>query len=127
MELVRGRPFLPVVRQSSAHSAGRLLQPVRERAAQWIWIAFVMVQALDGGMTFLGIHTFGTPIEANPIISWYVSAMGPGLALLAAKSFAVACGIALHLAARHRTLAALACTYLVAAVGPWLHLLWSHS
>jgi hypothetical protein len=40
------------------------------RAAQAIWIAFVLVQALDGVMTFVGMHTFGLSIEANPLIAW---------------------------------------------------------
>jgi uncharacterized membrane protein len=126
MELVGGRPFLPDVTRWSEHRGGRLLQPARESAAQWIWIAFVLVQALDGGMTFVGIHMFGPPIEANPLVAWYVSAMGPAFALCAAKLFAVGCGITLYLAARHRTLAALALTYVVAAVGPWVHLFWRH-
>jgi Domain of unknown function (DUF5658) len=126
MELVGGQPFVPVTRRWPESRAGRRLQPLRQRAAQWIWITFVLVQALDGGMTFLGMHTFGTPIEANPLIAWYVSAFGPAFALFAAKLFAVACGIMLHLAERHRTLAALAFTYLVAAIGPWIHLFWYH-
>ena len=37
-----------------------------------------------------------------------------------------ACGAALYLTAQHKTLAALALTYLVGAVGPWTHLFWSH-
>lgn len=106
---------------------GRTLQPAPERVAQSIWIAFVLVQALDGVMTFVGIQTFGTRIEANPLVAWYVHALGPALALFAAKLFAVGCGIALYLTARHRTLAALALTYLLGAVGPWIHLFWRHT
>jgi hypothetical protein len=105
-------------------SPGPRLLPGHETVAEAIWIAFVVVQALDGAMTFIGMQAFGIHIEANPLIAWYVSLLGPALALLAVKLFAVACGAALYLTARHRTLAVLALTYLVAAVGPWVHLFW---
>ena len=103
------------------------IRPKNEAFANGIWIAFVLVQALDGAMTFVGIHTFGTRVEANPLLSWYVSALGPATALWSAKLFAVACGAALHLTARFGMLAALALLYLLAAVGPWIHLFWRHA
>jgi hypothetical protein len=86
----------------------------------------VIVQALDGAMTFIAIRTVGTPIEANPILVWYVEALGPGLALTAAKLFAVGCGVALYLNDQHRTIAALAFVYMVGAIIPWIHLFWLH-
>ena len=113
MELA-GHPAIP----------GLLLQPSRVRAAQATWIAFVLVQALDGGMTLVGMQTFGMHIEANPLIAWYAYTLGPAAAVLGAKLFAVACGVALYLTARYRTIAALAFTYVLCAVGPWIHLLW---
>ena len=124
MELVGGRPFL--LPRSTDSGLGRLSRPTSLGAAELIWIAFVLVQALDGAMTFLGVQAFGTAIEANPLVAWYVSAFGPAVALAAAKLFAIACGIALHLTGRHGTLAALTCTYVVAAVGPWMHILWQY-
>lgn len=107
-------------------ASGPRLLPGRDSLAEAIWIAFVVVQALDGAMTFIGIQTFGTHIEANPLVAWYVWALGPAVALLAAKLFAVACGAALYLTAYHKTIAVLALTYLLGAVGPWIHLFWSH-
>ena len=98
--------------------------PRDQSLAAAIWIAFVVVQALDGVMTFIGIQAFGTQIEANPLVAWYVSMLGPAAALFAAKLFAVACGAALYLTAYHKTLAALALTYLLGAVGPWMHIFW---
>ena len=123
MEAVEHRMTTPVLPWTSPAS-GRRLVPGDGSFAEAIWIAFVVVQALDGAMTFVGIHTFGTYIEANPLLAWYMAALGPALALLAAKLFAVACGIMLYVTARHRTLAVLALTYLVAAVGPWMHIFW---
>jgi hypothetical protein len=95
--------------------------------AQGIWIAFVVVQALDGALTFVGIHTFGPRIEANPLVAWYVDALGPAFAVWAAKLFAVACGVALYLTAQYWTIAALAGLYVLAALGPWAHLFWQHA
>ena len=117
--------YLAVMEFVSHHMIpGFLMQPSRVRAAQATWIAFVLVQALDGAMTLIGMHTFGLDIEANPLISWYAYTFGPAIAVSAAKLFAVGCGIALYLTARYRTIAVLACAYLLCAVGPWVHLLW---
>lgn len=105
-------------------SPGPSLLPGHETVAEAIWIAFVVVQALDGAMTFVGMKAFGIHIEANPLIAWYVSMLGPALALCAVKLFAVACGVALYLTAQHKAIAVLALAYLLAAIGPWLHLFW---
>ena len=105
---------------------GRRLLPVHHGLAEAIWIAFVVVQALDGAMTFIGMNTFGMRIEANPLLVWYAQALGPALALAAAKLFAVACGAALYLTAQHKTLGALALMYVVGAIGPWIHVFLSH-
>jgi hypothetical protein len=105
---------------------GRSLLPGHHSLADAIWIAFVVVQALDGAMTFIGMNTFGMRIEANPLLVWYAQALGPALALAAAKLFAVACGAALYLTAQHKTLAALAFIYVVGAIGPWIHVFLSH-
>ena len=47
---------------------------------------FVLAQLSDGLLTYHGIATFGTEIEANPIVAWYVSTMGTGTALIAVKT-----------------------------------------
>jgi hypothetical protein len=125
MELA-GHRTIPDVLHSAVHYGGRMLQPTHVRAAQAIWIAFVLVQALDGVMTFVGMHTFGPSIEANPLIAWYAHALGPAVAISAAKLFAVGCGVALYLTAHYRTIAALALTYVLAALGPWIHVFLVH-
>jgi hypothetical protein len=114
-----------VEHRMTAHVLPRTAPAARDQSlAEAIWIAFVVVQALDGAMTFIGMRAFGTQIEANPLVAWYVTMLGPAAALFAAKLFAVACGAALYLADCHKTLATLALTYLLGAVGPWMHLLW---
>jgi len=87
-------------------------------------LAFVVAQALDGTLTYLGIATFGAGAEANPVVAWYVSAFGAGVGLAAVKSIAIACAATLHLNARHRILGGLTVLYLAGAVLPWTRVLW---
>src|SRR3989442_1843989 len=46
-------------------------------------LAFVIAQALDGALVYLGIAAFGAAAEANPVVAWYVSALGAGACLAA--------------------------------------------
>ncbi len=88
-----------------------------------IWLAFVVIQVLDGMLTVAGMYAFGTGVEANPLIEWYAGALGPAAAVCGAKLFAVGCGAILYVTARYRTMAALAALYVLCAIAPWLHLL----
>jgi uncharacterized protein DUF5658 len=86
-------------------------------------IVFLIAQASDGVLTYVGVSTYGLHIEANPLIGWLMTILGEGAALAAAKGAAVAFGIALHLSAVHRAVAALAVLYLAVAVFPWITIL----
>jgi hypothetical protein len=86
-------------------------------------IAFLIAQACDGVLTYVGVSLYGTTIEGNPLLGWLMDAMGQGAALATAKALAGALGIALHLAGVHRVVAALAAFYLVVAVAPWMAIL----
>jgi uncharacterized protein DUF5658 len=86
-------------------------------------VVFLLLQACDGVFTYVGVRIYGTPIEGNPLIGWMMDAMGQGLALAAAKGVAGAFGIALHLTAVHRLVAALALLYFAVAIVPWLAIL----
>ena len=97
--------------------------PRRLTNAEIAWLAFVAVQALDGMMSYVGVHAFGHGIEANPLIGWYLAAVGPAAAFLGAKLFAVACSAVLHRTGRHQWVVALTAVYVVFAVGPWIHVL----
>ena len=68
-----------------------------------VFVIFVLAQLADGILTYVGLHAFGQSIEANPILSWYIAALGAGIALSIAKTIAVGCASTLHLKARHRT------------------------
>ena len=69
-------------------------------------LVFVVVQGLDGALTYLGVHIWGISIEANPLVSSAVSMAGVGAGLAAAKLFAV--GLAL-----------LSVFYIAVAILPW--------
>jgi len=96
----------------------------RAQFGNWALGAFLIAQALDGALTYLGVVTFGVGIEANPIVAWYVTAVGAGLALIGVKLLAVACAAALHWQEMHRTLGALTVLYLAAAILPWARVFW---
>jgi uncharacterized membrane protein len=87
-------------------------------------VVFLLAQASDGVLTYVGVRVYGPHIEANPLISWMMLTLGEGIALATAKLAAGLFGIVLHLSAVHRAVAVLAAFYLVAAVMPWLAILY---
>ena len=77
-------------------------------------------------MTYLGVLTWGTSIEANPIIGTAMSAFGPGTTLAVAKLIAMGFGIVLHLQLFHTAVAVLTGFYVAVSIVPWtaLFLVW---
>jgi uncharacterized membrane protein len=86
-------------------------------------LVFLIAQASDGVLTYVGVSTYGRHIEANPLIGWLMTMIGQGAALATAKGAAVFFGIALHLSAVHRAVALLAVLYIAVAVLPWVAIL----
>ena len=84
-----------------------------------IVVGFMLVQCLDGVLTYLGVTVWGLGIEANPLISSAVSAAGLGVGLFTAKLVAVGFGILLHLRRVHNLVALLTLIYLGIAILPW--------
>ena len=82
-------------------------------------ITFMVVQALDGVLTYLGVHVWGPSIEANPLISSAVSFAGVGAGVAIAKIFAVGLGMILHLRRVHGVVALLTAFYVAVAIVPW--------
>ena len=82
-------------------------------------ITFMVVQALDGILTYLGVHIWGPSVEANPLISSAVSVAGVGTGVAMAKLFAVGLGMILHLRRVHGVVALLTAFYLAVAIVPW--------
>lgn len=87
-------------------------------------VVFLLAQASDGVLTYVGVSMYGPAIEGNPLIAWLMRAMGEGPGLAAAKLTAGFFGIVLHLSAVHRVVALLALFYLVVAIAPWMVILY---
>jgi hypothetical protein len=83
-------------------------------------LAFLIVQALDGALTYVGLSTIGRVVEGNPLVASLMAAFGLGLGLTGAKLFAASLGIALHLFGAHRLIAALTAFYVAGAIVPWM-------
>ncbi len=86
-------------------------------------VLFLLAQAADGVMTYVGVTTIGVHIEANPVLTSLMVTFGQGTAVAAAKLVAAGLGISLHLIGVHRILAFLTGIYVVGAVLPWMGLL----
>jgi hypothetical protein len=86
-------------------------------------VVFLLAQASDGVLTYVGVSTFGPAIEGNPLVSWLMGALGCGAGVATAKVAAGLFGIMLHQSDVHKAVAVLAGFYLVVAVAPWLALL----
>jgi hypothetical protein len=87
-------------------------------AGDFIIVAFLVAQALDGALTYVGV-VGGGATEGNPLLSWYFTAVGIGPALAGAKLLASACAVGLHISRAHPVLAALTVLYVRAAIVPW--------
>ena len=96
----------------------------RSRFGDAVIVLFLLAQAADGVMTYVGVTTFGVHLEANPLLASLMDVFGYGTAVTGAKVVASGLGISLHLVGVHRILAILTGVYLVAAVLPWAGLLW---
>jgi hypothetical protein len=97
----------------------------RSRFGDVAVVLFLLAQALDGVLTYVGVTLMGLHMEANPLLAWLMATLGHGTALASAKLVAGAFGILLHLSAVHRVVAALAVFYLAVAVFPWIALLYT--
>lgn len=86
-------------------------------------LAFLLAQALDGVLTYVGVNTYGPRIEGNPIVGWLMATFGDGLGLAAAKVTAGGFGILLHLSGVHMAVALLTLFYVTVAIIPWLLIL----
>jgi hypothetical protein len=80
---------------------------------------FTAVQVLDAMLTRTGIHKFGTGIEANPLLALSFAHFGTGATLGAAKLFAIACALLLHLRSHYLVLSVLTLFYVYGAIIPW--------
>ena len=104
-------------------SGGELANLAGMSPARLILLVFVVLQAADGLITYGAVSVFGPSAEGNPLLETWMHIAGPGPALFGAKVLACGCGVLLYSLGVRRTLAALTAFYLVAGIGPWLHVL----
>lgn len=93
------------------------------RFGNGIVIVFLLAQALDGVLTYIGVSSIGHVTEGNPLVAGLVATVGLGPGLFSAKLWACGLGAALHLSGTHRLVALLTAIYFVAAIVPWTALL----
>ncbi len=89
------------------------------RFGDGVVIGFVLAQALDGVLTYVGVSSVGHVTEGNPLLAGLMATVGLGPGLLSAKLCACGLGAALHVSGAHRLVALLTALYFVAAVLPW--------
>jgi hypothetical protein len=89
-------------------------------------VAFLVVQALDGIFTYLGVGIWGVKIEANPIVASAMASTGPTVGLFGMKLIAVGFGMLLHLRRVHTLVAILTGVCFCVAIVPWAALLLVH-
>ncbi len=82
-------------------------------------LTFFVVQGLDGIFTYLGVAIWGPGIEANPLISSAMAAVGVVYGVACAKLIAIGFGMVLHLRRVHNLVAVLTAIYFAAAILPW--------
>ena len=95
----------------------------RQRWGDIALVLFLLAQAADGVLTYVGVSTYGPHMEGNPLIAWLMVTIGDAAGLATAKVTAGAFGIALHLSAVHKAVALLTAFYLAVAVVPWVAIL----
>jgi len=94
--------------------------PGRSRFGDVVIVLFLLAQAADGVMTYVGVTTLGTSLEANPVLASLMGIFGHGVTVTGAKLVASLLGISLHLVGVHRILAVLTGIYIVGALLPWV-------
>ena len=93
-------------------------------ASRLVFAVFIVLQVADGLMTYAAVSIFGGAAEGNPLLLTWIHLAGAGPALFGAKFLACGCGAVLYALGVQRALAGLTALYLVAAIGPWLAILW---
>ena len=94
----------------------------------WLGTILCIVQILDGVLTGLGMHYFGTHMEGNPILRNLFETIGFIPALIIVKLSAILIVIALCISAKklqwiEKALKMVTVFYVTAALIPWTYIL----
>lgn len=88
----------------------------------FIIVTFVLVQILDGILTYKGVSTWGLDIELNPIVGLFMSVLGVALGLVAAKLVGIMAGLIIYWHGFYGFVALLTAIYVAIAILPWTYL-----
>ena len=97
----------------------------QSRFGDLVMVAFVVTQVLDGLLTYRGIREFGVELEGNPLIALAMSALGVRTALFLFKTLATLFGFVIYSHRYYRVLAVMTAVYVVAAIAPWILILYT--
>lgn len=102
--------------------------PLRASSPSWteatfVFAVFLVVQVLDGVLTYIGVRMLGVEAEGNMLLAAGMEAFGTPQTLFSAKVLACVCGYVLYRTAWYRPLAITAGLYLGVAIVPWLGIL----
>ena len=89
-------------------------------ASRLVLLLFLTAQGWDGIFTYVAVGAHGPSAEGNLLLAGWMTLVGPGATLVAAKVLAAACGIVLYVLGVHHILAGLTLFYALDAIGPWL-------
>ena len=90
-----------------------------------LWL-FLLAQTFDGLFTYAAVRSYGVIAEGNVLVATWITLVGPGAALMGAKSLAGACGVFLYQVGQRGILLALTVVYVIAAIAPWLIVFQQH-
>lgn len=94
----------------------------------FLGVALVFIQILDGFFTNLGIAEYGIEIEGNPILQYFMHTYHYSLVLAVTKVTAIIAIIGICYSAKyidwvHYAMFTVIGIYLTAAIFPWMHIL----
>ena len=89
-------------------------------------VLFLAAQGFDGLFTYAAVRMYGIHAEGNMLVATWITLVGPGAALVGAKTVASACGVLLYIRGMHRTLSLLTILYGLGAIVPWLMVFGRH-
>lgn len=98
------------------------------RKAMLVGLLLIILQALDGVLTSLGVSRYGIAAEGNPILRWLMLHFGHVQILSVVKVIAILFVITLSYYARklpwvHNAMGAISCIYVFTAILPWTYIL----
>ncbi len=94
--------------------------------------AMIILQVLDGFLTFFGVSTFGIEFEGNPLLRFLMEHWGAAFSLFVMKSLAIIAVIFMYFSEIKENLVknglwSLTAFYLICAIMPWSLILFGWS